>query len=245
MKIIDVCDNVAGAGGIKQYYVKNNIDNYNIIPLMIGLAMGDLKNHFDFLLSTYQHDGYFFDYNEYVDDLLKSIDKDTIVRVWSSRNNSSDYLLLLYICNLIKDKCSIHVVFVSDLDERIQISLIDYKIIPELLEKEKVLTMDEVNKYIEEWNKELEINSDIRVMENGIIEHKSFSDYDDIILDYLDKLGRCKIGNLLEQLINNHVINNFDTTFYEYLINILIQNNKIRIVEKSDEYYSRNIIEKF
>ncbi len=31
MKIIDVCDNYAGGGCLKQYYVKNEITNYNML----------------------------------------------------------------------------------------------------------------------------------------------------------------------------------------------------------------------
>ena len=240
MRIIDVCDNVACAGCIKKYYENNNINDFKILPLMIELAMGDLNNHLSFLNDVYYNYGFYFDYNEYVGELIDSVDKNTIVRVWSSRSNSNDYLLLLYMCNLLKDKCIIHVVFPSD---SINIDILDSKDIPLLLEQEKILTIDEVNKYIEEWNKELNINSDIRVMENGIIVNKNYSDYDDIILNYLNKLGRCKIVNLVEQLIHNHVINDLSAYFYEYLINRLIEVGKIKIVKKED-IYSHSIIEK-
>ena len=235
MKIIDVCNKYSGAGCLKKYYEDNNISDYKIESLMLDLAMGDLNNHIEFLHNVYYFDGFFPDYEEVIDEFINSIDNNTIVRVWSSMGNSDDYLLLLYICNLLKDKCPIHVVFTTDYDNRIlSINPLDSRDIPLILEKEKTLTMDEINKYSDEWINQLRINSEVRVMENGVIVNKNYSDYDDIILSTLGELGKCNLGKLVGRLASTFLINDISCEFYIYLINRLIGQGKIKLIETGD-----------
>ena len=244
MKIIDVCEKPSGAGSIKCYYDKNNISNYQIIAMWLSLTIGDIKNDRSVFLKELYGD-LNLDYHDAVNELLNSIDEDTMVRVWSSKGNADDYLLSLYICNLLKDKVSnMSVVYSTDyLEEVISINAADYKEIPELLKHEIKLTKDDINKFANEWNELCSINSDLRVLENGKIINKKFSDYDAIILDKLELLGPCKIASLIGYLMANYTINDASDAVYLYLVDRLIYQNNIKVVTKGESHFI-DIIEK-
>lgn len=243
MDIIDVCDNYSGAGCLKAYYEKNNKSDFQIIAMGLNLAVGDIKNnHLSFMKKIYgdlRHD-----YNESINMLLSSVNRNSIVRVWSSNGNDDDYLLLLYVCNLLKNKCdNIHVVYSTDYNKKaLSINEMDYREINKLLKNEKKLTTFEINNFSNEWNKLVEINSDLRVLENGIIVNKQYSDYDNIILGMLKKLGQCRISDLVSELMDNFVINDSGSIVYLYLIDKLINNNRIKIISKGERHFT-DIIE--
>ena len=244
MKIIDVCASPSGAGCIKCYYDNNNTKGYQIIPIRLSLVIGDIKeNRLPFLQELYNDPG--FDYHDQIKELLDSINDDTLVRVWSSKGNADDYLLLLYICNLLKDKVSnMSVVYSTDyLEEVISINAADYKEIPLILQNEIILTSDMINKFANEWNELCAINSDLRVLENNKIINREYSDYDAIILDKLEILGPCKIASLIGHLMANYTINNASDVVYKYLVDRLINQNKIKIITKGERHFV-DIIEK-
>ena len=244
MKIIDVCENPSGAGCIKCYYENNGINDYQILFIWLSLVIGDItKNRLSFLQELYNDPG--FDYHDQIKELLNSIDEDTMVRVWSSKGNADDYLLLLYICNLLKNKVSnMSVVYSTDyLEEVINITAADYKEIPLILKNEIILTSDMINKFANEWNELCTINSDLRVLENGKIINKKFSDYDAIILDKLEILGPCKIASLIGDLMANYTINDASDAVYLYLVDRLINQNKIKVITKGERHFI-DIIEK-
>lgn len=96
MKIIDVCDNYAGGGCLKQYYVKNEITNYKIICMGLNLAIGDIKNnHVLFLRTLYNDNSY--NYNESINELLNNLSNSKI-RIWSSRGVVVMITYCYYIC---------------------------------------------------------------------------------------------------------------------------------------------------
>ena len=244
MKIIDVCENPSGAGCIKCYYENNGINDYQIIPMWLCLVIGDIKgDRLPFLQKLYNDPG--FDYHDAVKELLNGIDENTMVRVWSSKGNADDYLLLLYVCNLLKDKASnMSVVYSTDyLEEVISITAADYKEIPLILKNEIILTSDMINKFANEWNELCTINGDLRVLENGKIINKRFSDYDSIILDKLEILGPCKIAFLIGHLMANYTINDASDVVYLYLVDRLINQNKIKVITKGERHFV-DIIEK-
>lgn len=238
MKMIDICDNYSGAGCLKAYYQENNKSDFQIIAMCLNLSIGDIKNdHLSFIKKLYGDTRH--NYNESINRLLNSIDKNSIIRVWSSNRNADDYLLLLYICNLLKNKCdNIYVVYSTDYNENaVSINGMDYREINKLLKNEKQLTTHEINTLSNEWNKLIGINSELRVLENGRIVNKQYSDYDDIILAKLKELKQCRISDLVSELIANFVINDSDSSVYLYLIDRLIYDNKIKIIEKGERHF--------
>lgn len=238
MKTIDVCESPLGVGVIKQYYENNNTSDYTIIGMWLNLSVGDIKNnHLSYIRELYQIDNY--GNNDAINELLNNIDIDTNIRIWSSKGDDDDYLLLLFICNLLKGKCNnISVIFSTDYNEYAwSINAIDYKEIEPMLKYEKKLTIEDIEKYSIEWNRQVEFNSELRVLENGKIINKKFSDYDDIILDRLNNMGKCKIANLIADMMINRVINDSGDLLYLYLIDRLIEQNKIRIVERKEKHF--------
>lgn len=243
MKIIDVCDNYAGGGCLKQYYERNNISDYKIICMGLNLAVGDIKNdHLTFIRKLYKDNSY--DYNDSINELLDSINGNTKIRIWSSKGNDDAYLLLLYACNLLKDICdNISVVYTTDYNKYIlSISTLHYSEINHILKYEQQLSKDEIKNYSIEWGHLVEINSDLRVLIDGSIINKNFSDYDEIILNKLKKLGRCKLANLVGNLMGDHAINDSGDAVYGYLIDRLITQNKIKVIDKGQRHFS-DIIE--
>ena len=110
------------------------------------------------------------------------------------------------------------------------INEINSKDIGKLLKEEKILAIQEINDYSNKWNELVRVNSELRIYKDGIIENKNYDDYDALILERLKKLGKCKISTLVESLWVEDD-NNFTLDDYEYLVNRLINNNKINLVE--------------
>ena len=223
---IDITSSVSGAYTLKEYYKRNDIKDYCIFCLPLLLSLGDIKNH------IFDREMVYDNFENTIDDLLNSINKDTIIRIYSSKINIDDYLLMLYICNLLKDKDNtIKVVFVSDYKDVFSLGALDTTEVKEVLNKENILTEEEVNNYSKEWEELINVNSELRVFENNKVINKNYSDYDDIILNELDKLGQCKIPVLVGNLLANAITTSYEVQTYSYLVERLIKNNKIKINE--------------
>lgn len=238
MKTIDICEGFGACGCLKHYYESNNIKDYMIFPLGMSLAIGDIKNsRIDFLRKFYQDNNY--DYTKVLNEILNNITNDTIVRIWSSKNNDDDYMLLLFLCNFLKDKTSkINVVFANDYNEFLySINASDYREIESILKFEKILSKDEIEAYAKEWNNLVEINSEIRTLENGEVKNKRYSDYYDIILSILKGSAPCKISILIAECMGNKVLNDASDLIYLTLIDQLIDLNKIKIVKKGARHF--------
>ena len=148
-------------------------------------------------------------------------------------------MLLLFLCNFLKDKINtINVVFSSDYNElQYSINFLDYKKVNDVLKYEKTLSKDEIETYAKEWNKLVEINSELRTLENGKVKSKKYSDYYDIILSILKERTPCKIANLIGECMAKEVLNDARDFVYLYLIDQLINLNKIKIVEKGTRHF--------
>ena len=230
---IDITSSVSGAYTLKEYYKRNDINDYCIFCLPLLLSIGDIKNHL-FDREVVYNDFYenVVEFKNTIDDLLNSINQDTIIRIYSSKINIDDYLLMLYICNLLKDKDNtIKVVFVSDYKDVFSLGALDTTEVKEVLNKEIELTEEQVNNYSKEWEELINVNSELRVFENNKVINKNYSDYDDIILNELDKLGQCKIPVLVGNLLANAITTSYEVQTYSYLVERLIKNNKIKINE--------------
>lgn len=239
MKIIEVCEGYSSVGVIKKYQDKHNIDNL-IIPLALFLSIGDIKNNREeFLRKICPEIDFKSSNEEFLNELFKNIDKDTNVRIWSSKKNDDDYLLVLYLCNILKDKCdNISVIYTSDYNEyAISLNAVDYKEIKNLLDYEKILTKEEIEQFSKEWINLENINSQMRILENGIVTNKNYSDYDNIILSKLENIGESTIANLIGNLMVDFTINDAGDLVYLFLIDRLIENKKIVISKKGERHF--------
>lgn len=243
MKIIDICENFSALGCLKQYYEKNNIKDYMIYALEMYLSIGDIKNNrLDFLKKLHKKCfgyNYTYNYNEVLKEILNNITDDTIIRIWSSKKNDDDYMLLLFLCNFLKDKINtINVVFSSDYNElQYSINFLDYKKVNDVLKYEKTLSKDEIETYAKEWNKLVEINSELRTLENGKVKSKKYSDYYDIILSILKEITPCKIANLIGECMAKEVLNDASDLVYLTLIDQLIDLNRIKIIKQGTRHF--------
>ena len=238
MKIIDICEGFSACGCLKHYYESNNIKDYIIFPLGMSLSIGDIKNNrIDFLRKFYQDNNY--DYTELLNEISNNITNDTIIRIWSSKNNDDEYMLLLFLCNFLKDKINkINVVFANDYNEFLcSISALDYRKVNDVLKYEKTLYKGEIKAYAKEWNNLVKINSELRVLENGEVKNKKYSDYYDTILNIFKGITPCKISILIAECMGKEILNDASDLVYLTLIDQLIDLNKIKIVEKGTRHF--------
>ena len=110
----------------------------------------------------------------------------------------------------------------------------------ENLEKLKhKLSKNELIINAKKWRKLVKENSELRVIDNGIVKSVSMSYYDKIILETLNELGKVKMINLVATLIGKIYV--CDSLIIS-LIERLIDENKI-VIEKSFDNYFESIVD--
>lgn len=236
--MIDICENFGGAGCLKQYYISKKIRDYTTYSLGMRLSVGDIKeNRLDFLRKCC-HDSN-SSYIEAFNELLDNVNSDTKIRIWSSKKDDDDYMLLLFLCNFLKDKTNkISVIFSSDYKSVSSINTLDYKEIESLLNYEKSLSEEEIQLFSNQWENLFEINSELRVLDEGKVKNKKYADYYDNILNILREEGLCTIASLIADCMIKRVINNAGDWLYLFLIDHLIELNKIKIIEKGTRHFA-------
>lgn len=236
--MIDICESLGGAGSLKQYYISKKIRDYTIYSLGMGLSVGDIKeNHSDFLRECCYDSNY--SYIESLNELLDNVNSDIKIRIWSSKKDADDYMLLLFLCNFLKDKTNkISVIFSSDYKGIWSINALDYKEIESLLNYESSLSEEEIQLLSNHWENLVKINSELRVLDKGKVKNKKYADYYDNILNILREEGSYTIANLIADCMIKRVINNAGDWIYLFLIDQLIELNKIKIVEKGTSHFA-------
>ena len=164
------------------------------------------------------------------------------IRIWTSNYNIYSFLIMLYICNIVKNQdCVIYVVYSDDYNKYYTSpSLMSSIELEELSRLEHKLTKDEIIKYSNMWEEIVKINSEMWVLENGIVKSVSINYYDNMIFNKLKKLGQVKISKLVAMLMKEIYLTDI---LYVYLIKILIENDKIRIVKIDDNRFFNSVIE--
>lgn len=147
-------------------------------------------------------------------DIPINIDKDKTVRIWSSRNNTQEYLNFLYFCYKLPNRIS--VIFVNEYDEYVySAGALNYKEIKELLKYEHKLTDEEKDRYKNEWIKLVNENSEIRLFQNGKIISTNYDYLDKYIDKYYDENN---IRRTVATLMGNDTENNLSSDVYNFLI---------------------------
>lgn len=164
------------------------------------------------------------------------------IRIWTSNYNIYSFLIMLYICNIAKNQeCILYVTYSDDYGkDYISPSLMSPIELEKLSRLEHKLTKNEIIKYSDMWEEIVKINSEMRVLEDGIVKSVSISYYDNMILAKLKKLGQVKVSKLVATLMKEiYLIDNL----YVYLIKRLIRNNKIKIVKNDDDRFFNSVVE--
>lgn len=239
--IIEITGTFAGAGCLKQSDFSHNL----IGCLALQLSFGDLKSLDNYdrscLRKLYPHDDYFpfedgFIFQKEIEELRKYVSKAKKIRVWSSQIAADEFLLLLYICYLFPNK-NISAVFADEYNPYCwSIGCMTFNEVNELSKKEHLLTMEEKELYINEWNRMVKENSTLRYIKNKEIKSVPINYFDKDILSYLGK-QEMKFITLVGKLMGNAVIDNDSDSIYSYLINRLIEQGKIEVVriDKNDQ----------
>ncbi len=176
-----------------------------------------------------------------VNEAIKRKDK---MRIWTSHYNVYSYLIMLYICNILKNiECDLYVTYSDEYgnaENYISPSVMNSKELEILAKLEHKLTKDEIIEYSNMWEEIVKINSEMRVFENGAVKSVSINYYDNVILDKLKELGQVKISKLVAMLMKEIYLTD---NLYVYIIKRLIKNDKIRIVKINDNIFFNSVIE--
>ena len=147
-------------------------------------------------------------------DIPINIDKDKTVRIWSSKNNTQEYLNFLYFCYKLPNEIS--VIFVNEYDEYVySAGALNYKEVKELLKYEHKITTEEKDRYKNEWIKLANENSKIRLFKNDKIISTNYDYLDEYIDKYYDKNN---IRKTVAALMGNDTENNLSSDIYNFLI---------------------------
>ena len=176
-----------------------------------------------------------------INEAIKRKDK---IRIWTSHYNIYSYLIMLYICNILKNiECDLYVTYSDECDNVeycISPSVMNPKELENLAKLEHKLSEDDILKFSNTWEELVKSNSEMRILENGIVKSVSISYYDSMILDKLKLLGSVKVSKLVAMLIQEIYLMDI---LYVYLIKKLIKNGKIKVVKIDNNRFFHNVIE--
>ncbi len=223
---------------------KSNLLNKKIIEFNMPLSVTDLStinNHEIILPKDIYHEEINYSFKEAINSLNKSIDNKEEFRIWTSHYEINSYLLLLYMCNYLKNKdCNIYVVFSDEYDKEIYSpAWLRHNELELALKVERKLSIEEIDNYAKEWIKVYNSNTDMRILENKEVKSVSFDYYNDMILDKLKSLGEVKLIKITGIIMQEYYLSDIVIV---YLIDRLIEKNKIKIVKESNERYFENVI---
>ena len=169
-----------------------------------------------------------------------SIKRKAKIRIWTSHYNVYSYLIMLYICNILKNvECELYVTYSDEYNNFISPSLMSPIELENLSKLEHKLSKHDILKFSDEWEKLVETNSEMRVLENGIVKSVSINYYDNIILNELELLGTVKVMELVAMLMKNVYLID---SLYVYFIKRLVKSGIIKVVKECKDRFFNNVI---
>lgn len=168
--------------------------------------------------------------------IVNNIAENNKIRVWTSKKDIYSYLLMLYISSIIEVyNYDLYVTYSDEYNiDYISPRVMNEKELENLEKIEHKLSKNELMNNAKEWRILVKENSELRVIDNGIVKSVSMSYYDEIILETLNELGKVKMINLVATLIGKIYV--CDSLIIS-LIERLIDENKIVIEKNSDKYF--------
>lgn len=235
--VIEVVSNLSSNGLL----LKSGFKNDNIILLDMHLDMGNLKDLKKYRRSFLKNMGYTSDdYSNKIKFLLDNVRNNKKIRIWSSHKNSNQYLMVLYICSLLeKYDVNLYVVYSDEISIGAKsISELDEEEIKNIDNLERKLLKKEIIMYSKIWTNLLNNNSDIRYIDfDNTIKSCSFDYLDKKILIELKKYNEIRVGKFISNLKIDCIIDEIDYSEYPYLIERLINKDKIKVVENCEDLF--------
>ena len=227
------------------YTMKNSKLNDNMLMLNVLFNVGDLSNCRNHKISIPKElclEDKSINFEQEYNVIIDNIKQKNKIRVWTGRKDIYSYLIMLYVCSIIKDyNYELYVLYCDDYNNDYPSpSVMREEELKNLSKLEHKLTNEEINNNVNIWNKLIDENSDLRVIDSGNVKSVSIDFYDDYIIDTLKSMGKVKICQLVGRLIQNIYL--YDI-LYVYLINRLINSNKIKITLDNRVRYFENLID--
>lgn len=199
---------------------KSSLNKNTILTFNLRLNVGDISRVDDNILNI----------------IVNNIAENNKIRVWTSKKDIYSYLLMLYISSIIEVyNYDLYVTYSDEYNiDYISPRVMNEKELENLEKIEHKLSKNELMNNTKIWKKLVKENSELRVIDNGIVKSVSMSYYDEIILETLNELGKVKIINLVATLIGKIYV--CDSLIIS-LIERLIDENKIVIEKNSDKYF--------
>ena len=223
----------------------SSLCNNNILLFNLLLNVGDLSTIKEYKINIpgelySENSNYIFE-NE-ISVINESIKRKDKIRIWTSHYNIYSYLIMLYICNFVKSKhCELYVTYSDEYNKNfVSPSLMNPKELENLVKLEHKLSKSDILKFSDMWNELVKNNSEMRILENGIVKSVSIDYYDNIILDKLKLLGTVKVSKLVGTLMKDIYLID---SLHVYFIKRLIKNGKIKIVKINKNRFFDSIIE--
>lgn len=199
---------------------KSSLNKNTILTFNLCLNVGDISRIDDNILNI----------------IVNNIAENNKIRVWTSKKDIYSYLLMLYISNIMEIyNYDLYVTYSDEYNiDYISPRVMNEKELENLEKIEHKLSKNELMNNAKEWRILVKENSELRVIDNGIVNSVSISYYDGIILETLNELGKVKMINLVATLIGKIYV--CDSLIIS-LIERLIDENKIVIEKNSDKYF--------
>lgn len=199
---------------------KSSMNKNTILTFNLRLNVGDISRIDDNILNI----------------IVNNIAENNKIRVWTSKKDIYSYLLMLYISSIIEVyNYDLYVTYSDEYNiDYISPRVMNEKELENLEKIEHKLSKNELMNNAKEWRILVKENSELRVIDNGIVNSVSISYYDEIILETLNELGKVKMINLVATLIGKIYV--CDSLIIS-LIARLIDENKIVIEKNSDKYF--------
>lgn len=223
---------------------KSNLLNNKIINFNTTFSVTDLSKINDYkviLPKEIYGDVIVYSFKKQIEMLKDSVNNNESIRIWTSHYEIESYILLLYLCDFLKDKQGNLYVVYSDLYDKECYSPVcmNEKELESLALLEHKITKEEQDKYSKIWQNIIKNKSDMRILENEKVKLVSYDYYNDIILDKLAKLGEITICKFTALFMSEYY---FSDLIIVYFIKRLIEKNKIKIVKESKENFFQNTI---
>ena len=223
----------------------SSLGNNNILLFNLLLNVGDLSTIEKYKINIpdelcNENSNYTFK-NE-ISVTNESIKRKDKIRIWTSHYNIYSYLIMLYICNFVKNKhCELYVTYSDEYNKNyVSPSLMNPKELENLAKLEHKLSEDDILKFSDVWETLVKTNSEMRILENGIVKSVSIDYYDNVILNELKLLGTIEVVKLVAILMKNVYLID---SLYVYFIKRLIENNKIKVVKLDKNRFFNSVIE--
>ena len=222
---------------------ESDLLNKDIIKFDTIFSVADLSNLDNYELFLPKEIFYNINYsfgNE-IKRLNEAINNNKEIRIWTSHLEINSYLLFLYLCNYLKDKdCNLYVVYSDEYNKNCYSpACMKESELEELSKLEHKLSKIEIIEYSNEWQRIKNTESDLRILEDGKVKSVSFDYYNEEILNLLKELGKVKIARLVGLFMSKHYLQDL---VISYLVNRLIENDKIKVVSYGERFFENAII---